>query len=738
MDKALDRGVVVVSRRRLLAGGLSAAVVSVLAACSQPAPPAPPAAGPTQAPKPAAATQAPAAGAAAPATPSSAGAAAPAAGGAATPAAAGAQSQLGAQLVGKLEGATIVTDPGQMPTKFNEAPMLAQMVQAGQLPPVEQRLPSDPMVLQPLRDIGQYGGTWRRAFTGPADGENMNRIMATDKLIFVDYTGVKVVPSLASAWNVTDDGRTITLTLRKGAKWSDGQPFNADDMMFWYEDLYSNKDLTPGTNPELTINGKPGTLEKVDDHTVAFKFPDPYPMFVDVLSGFTIIGSGFSLGGTNNGPFQGGFAPAHYLKQFHTKYTSQAQVDQAVSAAGLDNWVSLMKLKSNYQLNPECPVMTPWRTVTPINTSNWTLERNPYFWAVDTQGNQLPYIDKMSLTLVESLEVANLKAMAGELDEQTRHMDLTKLPAFLDNQSKGDYTVRLDPQAETAQTSLQFNLTYRDDPEVAKWLTNKDFRRALSMGIDRDQLNEAFFLGTGTPGSVAPAADAPDSPGAEWRTKWSTHDPAQANQMLDQIGLDKKDSEGYRMRSDGQGRLRIQITTVAASMLPWGQQMEMIAQQWKTIGIQADIKDTERSLAVTTAQNNQHHIYVWGAGTEDLFLFPRHEMPVEPLEPFTGPLYAQWYSSGGTAGEKPTDPDLLKAMELLRSAAGLAPEARMEVAKQIRMLIVDNQWVIGTVGMVPNVRIIRSHMHNEPERISWRSRCRTPGATHPATYYLTA
>ena len=717
-----------VSRRRLLLSGSSAAVVSVLAACSQPTPPAPPAAAPTQpstSAAPAAPTQAPAA----------AGAPAPA-GGVATPAAA--QNQLGAQLVGTLEGATIVTDPAMMPTKFNEAPMLAQLVQAGQLPPVDQRLPSDPMVLQPLRDIGQYGGTWRRAFTGPADGENMNRIMSTDKLIFVDYTGVKIVPSLASAWNVSEDGKTITVTLRKGAKWSDGQPFNADDMVFWYQDLYSNKDLVPSGTPEFSVNGKPGTLEKIDDYTAAFKFEDAYPLFVDMLSGFTTIGAGFSLGSTQNGPFQGGYAPAHYLKQFHPKYTQQAQLDQAVAAAGLNTWVELIKLKQNYQLNPECPVMTPWRTVTPITTASWTLERNPYFWGVDTQGNQLPYIDKVSLTLVESLEVANLKAMAGELDEQTRHMDLTKLPAFLDNQPKGDYTVRLDPQAETAQTSLQVNLSYRDDPEVAKWLTNKDFRRALSLGIDRDQLNEAFFLGTGTPGSVAPASDAPDSPGPEWRTMWSTHDPQKANAMLDQIGLDKKDSDGYRLRTDGQGRLRIQITTVAASMLPWGQQMEMITQQWKAIGIQGDIKDTERSLAVTTAQNNQHHIYVWGAGTEDLFLFPRHEMPVEPTEPFTGPLYAQWYATNGASGEKPTDPDLLKALELLRSAAALQPDARLEVAKQIRQLIVDNQWVIGTVGMVPNVRIIRSNMKNEPERISWRSRCRTPGATHPSTYYLTA
>jgi peptide/nickel transport system substrate-binding protein len=643
-------------------------------------------------------------------------------------------------LVGKLEGATIVTDPAAMPKAFKEAPMLAQLVQSGQLPPVEQRLPQEPMVLKPAHEVGRYGGTWRRAFTGPADGENMNRIMATDKMLHVDFTGVKIVPSVAKDWKLEDGGRTTTLFLRKGLKWSDGQPFTADDLMFWYEDLYSNKELTPTPAPEFSINGKPGKFVKIDDFTVQAQFPEPYPMFVDVLAGFTTVGSGLALGGGGGGGgggnVQGPYAPAHYLKKFHQKYATPAELDQALKAVGVDNWVTLIKNRNDYQINVDCPVLTPWRTTSPNNTPNWVLERNPYYWAVDTDGNQLPYLDKVSLTLAESLEIANLRAMAGELDLQTRHMDLQKLPVFLENREKGNYAVRLDPQAEAAQTSLQFNLSYAADPEIAKWLQSKDFRRALSMGIDRAQINEAFFLGTGTLGSVAPADDAPDSPGPEWRTKWSTLDLKQSNELLDKIGLDKKDSEGYRMRTDGTGRLRIEITTVAAAFLPWAQHMEMVAQQWKKIGIQVDIKDTERNLAITKNLNNETQIYIWGAGTEDLFLFPRHELPVEPIEPFTGPLYAKWFASNGEQGTKPTDPDLLKAMDLLRSGAGVEEGPRMEIGKQIRQLIVDNQWVIGTVGFVPNVRVISNKMGNVPERISWRSRCRTPGATHPSTYYL--
>src|SRR5438105_3172883 len=732
----LTRGTTI-SRRTLLSAGLGAGVVSILAACSAPAPAAPtqaPAAatGPTpaQAVKPAATATQPAAASAA---------TQPAAVAAPKPAAVAAKPDLG-QLVGKLEGATIVTDPAQMPKTFKEAPMLAALVQAGQLPPVDQRLPQEPMVLKPAHEIGKYGGTMRRVFTGPADGENVNRVLATDKLLFVDYTGLKIVPSVAKDWKLEDGGKTTTLFLRKGMKWSDGQPFTADDIIVWFEDLYSNKELTPTPAPEFSINGKPGKFVKIDDLTVQAQFPEPYPMFVDVLAGFTTVGSGLALGGGGGGGgggnVQGPYAPAHYLKQFHQKYATADQLDQAVKAIGVDNWVTLIKNRNDYQINVDCPVLTPWRTVSPNNTPNWLLERNPYFWAVDTDGNQLPYLDKWSLTLAETLEIANLRAIAGELDEQTRHLDLQKLPVFLENREKGNYAVRLDPQAEAAQTSLQFNLSYTADPEIAKWLNNKDFRRALSMGIDRAQINEAFFLGTGTPSSVAPAYDARDSPGPEWRNKWSTLDVKPSNDLLNKIGLDKMDSEGYRMRADGTGRLRIEITTVAAAFLPWAQQMEMVAQHWKKIGIQADIKDTERNLAVTKNLNNETQIYVWGAGTEDLFLFPRHELPVEPIEPFTGPLYAKWFASNGEQGTKPTDPDLLKAMDLLRSGAGVEEGPRMEIGKQIRQLIVDNQWVIGTVGFVPNVRVISNKMGNIPERISWRSRCRTPGATHPSTYYF--
>jgi len=614
--------------------------------------------------------------------------------------------------------------------------MLTELVKSGKLPPIEQRIPDEPMVIKPLREVGKYGGTWRRGFTGPADFENFNRVMATDKPLFVDYTANTIVPSLLKGWELLDGGKTVRLALRKGLRWSDGQPFSADDVMFWYDDLYSNKEIIPTGTAEMSINGKPGQIVKVDDLTVEARFPEPYPMFVDVLAAFTTVGAGHALGSTGQGFLTGFYAPAHYLKQFHPKYTSKEDVERKAREAGVDNWVTHLKNKNNYALNPDVPVMTPWRTVTPINTPLWSLERNPFFWQVDTEGNQLPYIDKVQLTLGENLEVINLRAIAGEYDEQGRHLDVAKLPIFVENQQKGNYTVRLDPSSDSAVTALHVNQTYDGDPEIAKWLQNKEFRRALSMGIDRDQLNEAFYLGMGTPSSLASEDGSPENPGPEWRTKWSTLDVAQANGLLDKIGLTQKDSEGYRQRTDGKGRLRIEITTVAAAFQPWAQQMEMVAQHWKRIGIQADVKDTERSLAQKKSQTNEHQLYVWGGGNADIFLWPRHDLPVEPNEPFSGTHHATWFASNGASGKKPEDPDLLKALELLRSGAGVATDERAKIGQEIKKLIIDNQWIIGTVGFTPTLRIVSNKMGNVPERIAWRARNRTPGSTQPSTYYF--
>jgi peptide/nickel transport system substrate-binding protein len=181
----------------------------------------------------------------------------------------------GANLIGKLEGPEVVTDPALFPKSFKEAPTLAELVKAGKLPPVQERIGQDPLVVKPLREIGKYGGTWRRGFTGPFDTSNGHRAAQNDKLLYWDYTGTKIVPNIARAWEVSPDGKVITLSLRRGMKWSDGAPFTADDFVFWYQDVYLNKELIPVPLSVMTINGKPITVEKVDASTVRLVAPEP-------------------------------------------------------------------------------------------------------------------------------------------------------------------------------------------------------------------------------------------------------------------------------------------------------------------------------------------------------------------------------------------------------------------------------------------------------------------------------
>ena len=649
--------------------------------------------------------------------------------------------KIGTQLIGKLEGPELIRDPAKWPKKFNEAPMLAELVKQGKLPPVEQRVPQEPLVIKPVHEIGRYGGTLRRAFTGPGDSENGNRWVSADKLLFWDYTGNKVVPSVAKAWLLPPDGRSVTIYLRKGMKWSDGQPFTANDFVFWYEDVFLNKDLVPTPHPDFTINGKPGSLRKVDDTTVVFEFPEPNYLFLDILAGSTSMGGGQALW-QMEGRTMGAYTPGHYVKQFHPKYIGKDEADRKAKAAGFDSWVAYIKNRWDWRLNPELPVLTPWKTVTPINTPTWVLERNPYFYEVDTAGNQLPYLDRIQLTLGENLEVINLRAIAGQYDLQERHTAMTKIPVFLENRDKVGYDLHLDPALNGSDATLHTNQAYDGDPEVAKWLQTTDFRRALSMGIDRDQLNETFWLGIGVPGSVAPSESVPYSPGPEARKKWATLDVKQANGLLDKIGLSKKDGEGYRLRTDGKGRLRIELQTAAGAFIPHTQIGEMIKEQWKKIGIQADVKEHERSLFFTRVASNQHQIAVWANdGSEVLYLFPRHALPVDPAECNLGRPIAVWYASSGTQGKAPKDPQLLRALEMFRSANGKKVQERYKIAQEIWNILVDQVYSIGTVGQSPatmGVRVVSRKMGNIPTREINAQHCRTPGSSQPSTFYFKA
>lgn len=649
------------------------------------------------------------------------------------------EEKLGSSLIGTIEGPGLVTDASQFPTEFSEAPMLAELVAAGTLPPVEERLPApeDLLVIEPLNEIGKYGGTWRRGFTGPGDGQNGHRVAGSDRLLFWDSENFpELTPNLAKSWEVSEDSTTITVFLRKGVKWSDGAPFTTADIVFWYEHMYQNKELVPVPSPFFNTE-KGATLEAVDEYTVKFTFPESNSLFAEVLASSVNVFGGHAIYG-NVG--LGGFAPAHYLEQFHPDFVDQADLDAMVASEGFDNWVNLFKDKNTWARNPDLPVLTAWKTVNSIATDNWVLERNPYYYGVDTAGNQLPYIDRISMTLAENLEVLNLRAVAGEYDYQSRHISLANLPVLLENAEANGYTVHLDPAQHGADGAFQINQSYQADEEIGKWLRTVDFRRALSLAVDRDKINEILFLGIGTPGSAVVAETSPFNPGPEYRTLWSPNKPdlEQANAMLDAIGLTEKDSEGYRLRTDNGERLIIELPTVPA-FIQFTQLAELVKEDWAKIGIFANVVEQERTLVEQRRAANELPIYVWqNDGTDELFLYPLHAIPVTP-DSGTGPAFGQWYSSNESQGIEP--PDNVKAvLDLFSQGLTATPEERVTIGQEIWKIITDEVWTMGTVGQsgaFMGVRVVNNNMGNIPSRLFNIQAGQTPAIARPATFYFT-
>ncbi len=631
-----------------------------------------------------------------------------------------------------IEGPDIILDEAMWPTEFSEAPILAEMVAAGDLPPVEERLPSDPMVIKPLNEIGQYGGTWRRGFTGPADGENMMRINNSSRLLAWDYSGSYIVPSLLASWDIQDDGRKYILHLREGAKWSDGMPFTADDFLFWYEDVALNEDIFPSPPPEMVIAGEPGLMEKIDDYTISYTFKEPYPLFLDILAGHNMVAAA-PEGSLGTGG--GGYAAKHYMSQFLPKYSSEEEVTAMAEELGFESWLDMYLFHSYPARNPDLPVMSPWVTDRPVIDPIWSMKRNPYYWAVDTEGNQLPYIDEIVINLAEDREVLLLRALAGEIDFQGRHISISRLPVLIENMDTGDYRVDIG-RGFCHSAGFHFNHSYDGDAEIQQWIRNVEFRRALSIGIDRDQINEAYFLGLGVGGSVMCSPDLPSTAGEEFVTRWATHEPDQANEMLDAIGLTEKDDEGYRLRTDGSGeRLRIEIGMVAGGNEPIA---EMVKDHWKDIGIWADLKAQERSLFETEARANKHQIGIWGnGGASQLWLYPRHVLPVNTNEAYMGPEIARWFVSGGEDGMAPPYPEMERALELFRQGASVSAEERNKIGQEIWSLVVDQVWTIGTVGQSAGVSVTKNNMGNVPRRGCPAQHCRTPASGHPPTWFFT-
>lgn len=560
--------------------------------------------------------------------------------------------------------------------QFNEAPMLAEQVDARELPPVEERLPKNPLVVEPLEQIGNYGGTLHRVLAGPSDVGGWSIFRAS--LIEWALGDVEPVPALAESWEVNEDGTVYTFQLREGAKWSDGHPFTADDLVFYYEAIASNPALTPSFPGWLSPGGEPGEIIKIDDYAVEFRFAVPTAFFPEQMAG---EGAGL-------------LAPKHYLSQFHPDYTPAEELQAKLEESGFDEWYQLFQAKNDDFLNPDLPVMRPWMVTQPFPANRMIAVRNPYYWKVDTEGNQLPYIDRMVSDSITSPDVILLRAASGDIDFQYRNIGFADMQVLLAGAEEGNYQV-LRWREGNSPLALFMNQSHKD-PVMRELMQNVSFRAALSHAINREEMNLLLYNGFGVTGHpIAPEGDAYHIPGSG--NRFIEYDPELANKLLDEVGLDQRDAEGYRLRPDGM-RLGIEILTYPLETgAAAADAFELVAQYWQAVGINATMNILERSLwTERVAAGDQD---VAGYLTNGILweLSPIFFVPISQYTYFA-PLYGLWYESEGQAGEEPT-PTIRRLHELYEQlVVTIDQEKNLELGREIMRLHDENVWIIGMVG----------------------------------------
>ena len=619
-----------------------------------------------------------------------------------------------------------------MPSSFSESPMCAAKAEAGEIPALADRLPENPLVIQPAESIGEYGGTWYRAFTGPADGQNMERPMK-DHILFFGTNMTDVQPNIAESWTSNADATEFTLTLRKGLKWSDGDDYNTDDIMFWYDHMVTNEDLVPTPPSWMKSGGEMLEFTQVSKETLQINSAEPYGLLITLLASVVVAGPH-----TRGDSGLGLYAPSHYLSDFHPDVIGLDEANAKAEAAGYENWAKYMLFLNHANANPDSPMMTAWRVVKPITSDQWALERNCFYWAVDTEGQQLPYMDEVVLDLAENLEVLNLKAIAGEFTVQGRHIDLSKLPVFTENSDKGNYRIQFWRQPESGIANLYINESWVGDggdvdTETASFLQNKDFRAALSMGIERDEINEVFFLGLGEVGGLCAGWDDPNDPGHYIGEHYVEFNPDEANELLDSIGLDQKDSDGMRLMPGTGEKIVVTHSVAVAAFEDYEGIDSMVIEMWKKhLGIDGKLDAQERSLWSSRRDNNETHLNSWeSSGRAGAIITPNH-LGVVGGGGFIAVGASNDHRDNGTIAD-----GWIGEWQKLYEEAKSDGSKYAENLQKVVELNCNNVNPITTVMNKPTyTAIIKKNVRNVPNPLPFSYHAQTSGNGFPETWWL--
>jgi peptide/nickel transport system substrate-binding protein len=617
-------------------------------------------------------------------------------------------------------GLVVATPAGAPPPPYHEAPMLAAEVAAGALPPLTERLPQRPRTVE-AREPGRYGGDLRIAMARARDTRLMT-VYGYARLVGYDTT-YDLVPDILESVGI-EQGRIFTFHLRPGHKWSDGHPFTAEDFRYWWEDVANNEELSPlGPPVYMKVGDVVATVEVIDPLTVRYSWPQANPFFLPLLAGAAP-------------PFI--YRPAHYLKQFHQKYAKPEALAETARKRRMRGWAALHNNQDNlYDLdNPELPTLQPWRNTIRPPAQQFVFVRNPYFHRVDQEGRQLPYIDRVLMNIADA-KLIPAKAGAGEVDLQARNIFLTHYTFLKRAEQSEHFKTYLWNTSLGSKLALYPNL-HTNDPVWRALFRDPRFRHALSLAIDRDEINQVIYFGLAEPSNNTVLSESPLFE-EKYRDKWAEYDPDRAEQLLDELGLDKRDGSGVRLLPDGR-RMEIVVET-AGEETEQTDVLELIRDTWLDVGIKLFTRPSQREVFRNRIFAGETMISVWSGvenGIVSADMSPGEFAPTQQIQ-YQWPKWGQYYETSGQAGEPidvPAAQQVFELFERWQTATDIAEKRR--IWHHILETNMEQTFTIGVVCCTKQPVVVANRLRNVPEKgvYAWN-----PGAHFgiylPDTFFLT-
>jgi peptide/nickel transport system substrate-binding protein len=606
--------------------------------------------------------------------------------------------------------------------------MLAEKVKAGTIPPVDERLPSNPLVLEPVDATGTYGGSLKNIDT---DGMNQTSMYkSVEPFVKWNRNLVGARANVLESWEWNDSATEVTVHFRKGMKWSDGEPLTVDDYLFWWNDMVIDESV-PTVEPAGTrVNGELMTVDKIDDYSLKFTFAVPNPLFLEL----------HSRGYYHSAQF---LVPAHYMKKYHPKYAPENKDSNAL----MDRY----NQGNNHFV--DMPTHFPWMTVEYLQGQRAIFERNPYYWKVDTEGNQLPYIDKFEVNIIGNdanfSEQVLLRSVAGEINFQVRDIAITDVPLVMEKADSSDYKVIMWQRGDYAWPWIMLYYDYVPDKGIEDLMYEPKFRRALSVAIDRNRINEIAAMGLAKPRAFALSPESPEFQTPEgkkvyeaWSSSYAQLDPEQAKAWLDEINVKDTNGDGFREQPNGK-KLEL-IVEVPVNDKKDMDSMELVKEDWEKIGIKTTLTALPWETIDQHSGAGELMIRAWGSAAAWGLI---SASPVwAPVEGVTycggGQRIGMYYQTGGKQGVPPRPGSALEKMQKLYTEVLTIADQKARDAKLLEIYQVhidEGPITIGTVGEHPSPVIAGKNLANIPEFglvAGWD--VSFPGTADPEQFYFKA